>query len=69
MYIQTKIIVMIDPVEDPIILEKYKNDERWQCVAETSALYIFEKSSDAIVANCFFLDDPIAPEEKEGDSG
>ena len=64
MYLSTKIIVTIDPVEEREVVEKYKNDENWNIIAETSYCYVFEKSSTIIKCPAFFVDDP-----KEGDSG
>ena len=64
MYLSTKIIVTIDPVEEADITQKYKDSPEWHLVAETSCCYVFEKSPALIKCPAFFVDD-----KKEGDSG
>lgn len=63
MYLATKIIVTIDPVEEADIALKYKNSPEWKIIAETTTCYVFEKSSPLINCPAFFVD------EKEGDTG
>lgn len=64
MYLSTKIIVTIDPVEEVDIAQKYKNSPEWNLIAETTYCYVFEKNSSIIKCPAFFVDD-----EKDGDSG
>ena len=64
MYLSTKIIVTIDPVEEAEIAQKYKDSPEWNMIAETTCCYVFDKSSPLIKCPAFFVDD-----KKEGDSG
>lgn len=64
MYLATKIIVTIDPVEEADIAQKYKDSPEWNIIAETTYCYVFEKTSPLIKCPAFFVDD-----KKEGDTG
>ena len=64
MYLATKIIVTIDPVEEADIAQKYKNSPEWNLISETTFCYVFVKASPLISCPAFFVDD-----HKEGDSG
>ena len=57
MYLSTKIIVTIDPVEEADIAQKYKDSPEWNVIAETTCCFVFEKSSSLIKCPAFFVDE------------
>ena len=48
MFVQQKIIVTIDPVEEYEVMQKYKSNPKWRCICETSCAMVFTKDSELL---------------------
>ena len=42
MFVETSVTVMLDPVKDAEIVMKYKNDPKWEVVAEGTMSITFQ---------------------------